>query len=79
MHDLFGKRVSASTIVVNDGFLSTTLDLNGTIAAGMYQVTITAGDRIYSERLVVQPYKERTTLSMRKAARGRLSSFQPIA
>ncbi|MBK8500687.1 MAG: T9SS type A sorting domain-containing protein [Flavobacteriales bacterium] len=55
MHDLFGKRVSASTIAVNDGFLSTTLELNGTIAAGMYQVTITTGERIYSERLVIQP------------------------
>ncbi|MBK8500676.1 MAG: T9SS type A sorting domain-containing protein [Flavobacteriales bacterium] len=55
MHDLFGKRVSASTIAVNDAFLNTTLELNGTIAAGMYQVTITAGERSYSERLVIQP------------------------
>ena len=55
IHDSFGKRVSASTIAVNEGFVNTTLDLNGGLAAGLYIVNITAGDVTYTERLVVQP------------------------
>ncbi|MBK6831014.1 MAG: T9SS type A sorting domain-containing protein [Flavobacteriales bacterium] len=53
--DSFGKRVNASTIAVNEGFVNTTLDLNGSLAAGMYIVNITAGDDTYTERLVIQP------------------------
>ncbi len=53
--DTFGKRVNASTIAVNEGFVNTTLDLNGSLAAGMYIVNITAGDDTYTERLVIQP------------------------
>jgi hypothetical protein len=53
--DLFGKRVSARTIAVNDGMISTVLDLNGDLAAGMYLVNISAGETIYTERLVIQP------------------------
>jgi hypothetical protein len=53
--DLFGKRVSARTIAVNDGMISTVLDLNGDLAAGMYLVNITAGETLYTERLVIQP------------------------
>jgi Secretion system C-terminal sorting domain/Thrombospondin type 3 repeat len=53
--DAFGKRVSARTIAVQDGFLNTVVDLNGALAAGMYNVSISAGDVVYSERLVIQP------------------------
>jgi hypothetical protein len=53
--DLFGKRVSSRTIVVADGFLNTVIDLNGGVAAGMYMVSIAAGERTYTERLVIQP------------------------
>ncbi|MBK9174974.1 MAG: T9SS type A sorting domain-containing protein [Flavobacteriales bacterium] len=31
------------------------LELNGELAAGMYMVNITAGDAVYTERLVIQP------------------------
>jgi hypothetical protein len=31
------------------------LDLNGEFAAGMYLVNITAGETVYTERLVIQP------------------------
>ena len=55
MVDAFGKRVSAHTIPVQDGFINTVLDLRGQLAAGMYMVTITAGDKSYIERLVIQP------------------------
>jgi hypothetical protein len=53
--DLFGKRVSARTIAVTDGQVNTILDLNGELAAGMYLVNITAGETLYTERLVIQP------------------------
>ncbi|MBK8226083.1 MAG: T9SS type A sorting domain-containing protein [Flavobacteriales bacterium] len=35
--------------------MSTTLDLNGELSAGMYMVSIAAGDRAITERLVIQP------------------------
>ncbi len=55
IYDTFGKRVSARTIAVQDGFINTVLELNGELAAGMYLVNITAGDAQYTERLVIQP------------------------
>ena len=55
IYDGFGKRVNASTIAVNEGFVNTTLDLNGSLAAGMYIVNIIAGEDTYTERLVIQP------------------------
>ncbi len=54
IHDLYGKRVVAKTLPCQDGMLSTVLDLDGALAAGMYVVSITAGERMYSERLVIQ-------------------------
>ncbi len=52
--DLTGKRVSARTIAVNDSFIKTVLDLDGNMASGMYMVNITAGEKTYTERLVIQ-------------------------
>ncbi|MEO8589750.1 MAG: T9SS type A sorting domain-containing protein [Flavobacteriales bacterium] len=52
--DLTGKRVSARTIAVNDGFINTVLDLDGDMANGMYMVNITAGTQHFTERLVIQ-------------------------
>ncbi|MBK6551224.1 MAG: T9SS type A sorting domain-containing protein [Flavobacteriales bacterium] len=54
IYDLTGKRISARTIAVQDGFLNSVLDLNGEIASGLYMVNITAGDKTYTERLVIQ-------------------------
>ena len=53
--DMTGKRVTARTVAMADGYLSTTLDLQGSLSGGMYLVNITAGDNTYTERLVVQP------------------------
>jgi hypothetical protein len=39
---------------VAEGFLNTALDLNGEVASGLYLVNITAGERTYNERLVIQ-------------------------
>jgi hypothetical protein len=55
IHDLTGKRMSARSIAVTDGHVNTILDLNGELAAGMYLVNITAGETLYTERLVIQP------------------------
>jgi hypothetical protein len=55
IHDLSGKRMMSRTIPTQGGYLNTVMDLEGEIAAGMYLVNITAGENLYTERLVVQP------------------------
>ncbi len=55
IYDLAGARVSARTIAVAGSQVNTVLDLNGELAAGMYLVNITAGETVYTERLVIQP------------------------
>jgi len=55
IYDLSGKRIVARTIAVQGGNLNTALELNGDLAGGMYLVNITAGDKTYTERLVIQP------------------------
>jgi hypothetical protein len=54
IYDMTGKRVVARTIAVAEGFLNTALDLNGEVASGLYMVNVTAGERTYKERLVIQ-------------------------
>jgi hypothetical protein len=54
VYDMSGKRVTARTIAVAEGYLNTTMDLNGELASGLYMVTISAGDMTYNERLVIQ-------------------------
>ena len=34
--------------------LNTVVDLDGQLAAGMYVVSITAGDKLFTERLVIE-------------------------
>lgn len=51
--DLYGKRVASRMLPVNGTSLNAAVDLDG-LASGLYMVTITAGDRIYTERLVVR-------------------------
>ncbi|MCB0763830.1 MAG: T9SS type A sorting domain-containing protein [Flavobacteriales bacterium] len=55
LYDVSGKRMIARTIAAQDGFVNTVVDLNGDLAAGMYMVNIIAGDRVYTQRLVIQP------------------------
>ena len=52
--DLSGKRIIARTLAVQGGFVSQVVDLNGEISTGMYMVKVTAGDQVYTERLVIQ-------------------------
>jgi len=53
LFDLTGKRVMARTIAVTDNRMNTLLDLDGSLAGGLYLVNITAGTRTYSERLII--------------------------
>ncbi|MFN3874931.1 MAG: T9SS type A sorting domain-containing protein [Flavobacteriales bacterium] len=53
--DSFGKRVAQRTIGVSDGHLNTALELNGSLSAGLYLVTLSAGNSTFTERLVIQP------------------------
>ncbi|MBL7938454.1 MAG: thrombospondin type 3 repeat-containing protein [Flavobacteriales bacterium] len=53
--DLSGKKVTTRAIPVQDGTINTALDLNGSLAGGIYLVNITAGTKVYNERLVIQP------------------------
>lgn len=55
IYDMTGKRVTARTMPAQDGQLKAALGLKGELSSGMYLVNITAGDRTYTERLVVQP------------------------
>ena len=48
-------RVTTRAIPVQDGTINTALDLNGSLAGGMYLVNVTAGTKTYTERLVIQP------------------------
>ena len=54
IYDLTGKKVSARTIAVQDGMVNTALELNGELANGIYMVSVTAGSKAYTERLVIQ-------------------------
>ncbi len=51
--DLTGKRVIAREIPVNDKNINTVIDLNGDLSNGMYMVNITAGEKRWTERLVI--------------------------
>ncbi len=51
--DLTGKRVIAREIPVTDRNLNTVFELNGDLATGMYLVNITAGEKRWTERLVI--------------------------
>jgi hypothetical protein len=52
--DMTGKRVIARTIPVQDGYVRTSLELNGDVQSGVYLVNVTAGTKAYTERLVIQ-------------------------
>ena len=51
--DLFGKRVMTTTLPLQDGELNTVLSLASDLSAGMYLLTINAGEQVFNERLVV--------------------------
>ncbi len=52
--DLYGKKVTSRTIAINGSTLNTVINLDGTIASGMYLVNLTAGEQTFIQRLVIQ-------------------------
>ena len=52
--DIYGKRVQSEVITVNGVELNSVIELNNTIASGLYMVTITAGEASFTQRLVIQ-------------------------
>ncbi|MBK6473397.1 MAG: T9SS type A sorting domain-containing protein [Flavobacteriales bacterium] len=57
--DLSGKRMIARTVGIQDGLINTTIDLSrssagGDLADGMYVVKVTAGDEVFTQRMVIQ-------------------------
>jgi len=52
--NMFGERVITKTLVVSDGLISTTVDLDRTLASGLYLVNLTAGGKTTTKRLVIQ-------------------------
>ena len=53
MYDMFGKRVIAQAYENTGEQLNTTLEVDG-LAAGVYVVHISTGERSYTERISVQ-------------------------
>ncbi|MBK7085824.1 MAG: T9SS type A sorting domain-containing protein [Flavobacteriales bacterium] len=51
--DVFGKRVMSVTETAQNGSLNTVLALDNSLASGMYTVQVTAGDKTFTERLVI--------------------------
>ena len=54
-YDQTDKKVTARTIAVQDGIVNHIMELKGDLANGLYMVNIIAGDKTYTERLVIQP------------------------
>lgn len=52
--DIYGKFVSTTTLPARDGYVKTELPLEDQLAPGLYLVTITAGVKRYTERLIIQ-------------------------
>ena len=51
--DVFGRRVMNETIAVDGARLNTMIKLSSDLADGLYVVNITAGDRVFTERLII--------------------------
>ncbi len=54
IYDAMGKRVSTRTVPVADGAVNQVMELDRSMTAGLYFVTITAGSTVRTERLVIQ-------------------------
>ena len=52
--DVYGKMVATHVIPVQDGHLNTLMEFEQHLAAGLYMVRLQAGEKVCTERLVVQ-------------------------
>ncbi|HRH70212.1 MAG TPA: T9SS type A sorting domain-containing protein, partial [Flavobacteriales bacterium] len=55
LFDMQGKRVSQRALPVVEGASSAVLDLQGSLSTGIYMVQIRMGDRVHTERLIIEP------------------------
>jgi hypothetical protein len=53
LHDAFGKLAMSRTIAA-DGPFNTVIDLDGSLANGLYMVTVIAGEKTYTQRLIIE-------------------------
>ncbi len=53
LFDLTGKRLHTELIAIEGRRFHTAPPLNGDLAAGMYVVHVTVGERLMTERLVI--------------------------
>ena len=51
--DLYGKYVATETINVDGSRINYAMDLSNTVADGLYVVNIHAGDKTFTQRLVI--------------------------
>jgi hypothetical protein len=51
--DLYGRRIVARQLPVNEGSFTASLDMDPAPAAGIYVVTVTAGEHVHSQRMVI--------------------------
>lgn len=54
IYDSFGKRVTTASLPAQGGSLNTVLELRNDMAAGLYMVNITAGEKHFTRQLVIQ-------------------------
>jgi len=54
IHDAFGRVVMSRTIAVGGGEMNHVLDLDRSLANGMYTVKLTAGEAVFTQRLVIE-------------------------
>ncbi|MFZ1333386.1 MAG: choice-of-anchor Q domain-containing protein [Flavobacteriales bacterium] len=53
--DMSGKLILSKQLLTQDGRLNNVVALDGGLASGMYLVRVTAGERIYTDRVSIQP------------------------
>jgi hypothetical protein len=51
--DLFGKQVMSTTLPLQDGDMNTVVSLSHDLSVGLYFLTITAGEQVFNERLMI--------------------------
>jgi hypothetical protein len=54
IHDIVGKKLASHQVPMNGGTPNMAITLEGTIPSGVYMVTMTAGERTFAQRLVIQ-------------------------
>ena len=54
MFDMFGKRSMSRTLPVQDGYMNSVIALDGELSSGLYIINFTVGEKVITERLMIQ-------------------------